>query len=294
METPKTFIKNMGEKARAYWPLFKGLQTALLVATGLGGYMSARCPATNLTTLAGLLGTLILAISGSTILNMWWDRDIDARMQRTQHRPLASGKIPAREALRVGLILSALGVGLALAIDLLYGIIILAGLFFDVLVYTIWLKRRTCWSIVWGGISGGMPILAGRALGLGAIDWIGVMLALAVLLWIPTHIMTFSMKYHADYRAAGVPTFPATYGFQATRFIIAISSILAALSIGVAAYGVGMTWGYLRVLAVLSIGLLGLATSSLLRPSERVNAGLFKYASVYMLSSILLMVMFGL
>lgn len=294
MELLKTFISNMGEKARAYWPLIKGLQTGLLVATGLGGYMSARCPAMNLATLACLLATLILAISGSTILNMWWDRDIDARMQRTQHRPLASGKIPAREALWVGLTLSSLGVGLALAIDLLYGLIILAGLFFDVVVYTIWLKRRTCWSIVWGGISGGMPILAGRALGLGAIDWIGVMLALAVLLWIPTHIMTFSMKYHADYRAAGVPTFPAAYGFQATRFIVAISSILAALSIGVAAYGVGMAWGYMRVLVVLSIGLLGLATSSLFRPSERVNAGLFKYASVYMLSSILLMVMFGL
>lgn len=294
MELLKTFISNMGEKARAYWPLIKGLQTGLLVATGLGGYMSARCPAMNLATLACLLATLILAISGSTILNMWWDRDIDARMQRTQHRPLASGKIPAREALWVGLTLSSLGVGLALAIDLLYGLIILAGLFFDVVVYTIWLKRRTCWSIVWGGISGGMPILAGRALGLGAIDWIGVMLALAVLLWIPTHIMTFSMKYHADYRAAGVPTFPVAYGFQATRFIVAISSILAALSIGVAAYGVGMAWGYMRVLVVLSIGLLGLATSSLFRPSERVNAGLFKYASVYMLSSILLMVMFGL
>ncbi len=62
--------------------------------------------------------------------------------------------------------------------DALYGLIVFAGLFFDVVVYTIWLKRRTSWSIVWGGISGAMPILAGRALGLGSIDWIGLTLAL--------------------------------------------------------------------------------------------------------------------
>jgi heme o synthase len=113
------------------------------------------------------------------------------------------------------------------------------------------------------------------------------------LFWIPTHIMTFSMKYHADYKAAGVPTFPSTYGFSTTRVLVAFSSVLAALSIGIAAYGVGMTWGYLRVLIVLSTGLFALAASSLLRPSERTNFGLFKYASLYMLSSMLLMVIFG-
>lgn len=284
-------IKQAGAMTRLYWPLVKGLQTGLLVATGLGGYMSARCPAMNLSTLAGLLASLVLSISGSTILNMWWDRDIDARMKRTRNRPLASGKILPAEALRVGLALSALGVGLAAVMDLLFGAIILAGLVFDVVIYTIWLKRRTCWSIVWGGISGGMPILAGRALGLGGIDWIGLILAVAVLFWIPTHIMTFSMKYRADYAAAGLPTFPSRYGLKVTREIVAASSVLAALAIGVSAYGVGMTWGCLRVLAVLSVGLLILAGGSLIRPTEQVNAGLFKYASMYMLSAILLLVL---
>jgi heme o synthase len=124
---------------------------------------------------------------------------------------LPPGKIDPAEAMLVGLALSAVGVGIAAAMDLLFGAIIFAGLFFDVVIYTIWLKRRTCWSIVWGGISGGMPILAGRALGVGGIDWIGLMLAVAVLFWIPTHIMTFSMKYQADYRRLVCPPFlPAT------------------------------------------------------------------------------------
>jgi len=276
-------------KVRLYWPLTKSLQTGLLVSTGLAGYMSARCPVFNIPTMLGLLVSLIASISGSTVLNMWWDRDIDARMGRTKKRPLANGTVTPQEALRLGLALSALGVGLAFLMDALYGLIIFAGLFFDVVVYSTWLKRRTCWSIVWGGISGGMPILAGRALGLGTIDWIGIVLSLGILFWIPTHILTFSMRYFTDYQEAGVPTFPSTYGFSTTRATIAISSILAAMAMGAAAWGIGMEWGFLRLLGVLSAGLLVLAVATVIRPSERVNFGLFKYASLYMLSSMILM-----
>jgi protoheme IX farnesyltransferase len=278
----------MFAKIRLYGPLIKSLQTGLLVSTGLAGYMSARCPVFNIPTLVGLLVSLVASISGSTILNMWWDRDIDAKMGRTKKRPLASGAIDPREALLVGLILCGFGVGLAFVMDVLYGLVIFAGLFIDVVVYTMWLKRRTCWSIVWGGISGGMPILAGRALGLGSLDWIGVVLSLGVLFWIPTHILTFSMRYFNDYQAAGVPTFPSTYGLSATRTTIAISSILAALAMGAAAWGIGMEWGFLRLLGVLSTGLLVLAITIMFRPSDRVNFGLFKYASIYMLAAMIL------
>ncbi|MBN1147418.1 MAG: protoheme IX farnesyltransferase [Anaerolineales bacterium] len=282
-------MKKMLAKIRLYWPLIKSLQTGLLVSTGLAGYMSARCPFFNLPTLAWLLVSLLASISGSTILNMWWDRDIDAKMGRAQKRPLACGIIEPAEALRVGLALSVLGVSLALALDVRYGLVILAGLFFDVVIYTIWLKRRTCWSIAWGGISGGMPILAGRVLGVGGLDWVGVLLSLGILLWIPTHILTFSMRYFDDYQAAGVPTFPSIHGFGFTRATIASSSVLAALAMGMAAWGIGMEWGFLRLLGVLSAGLLVLAISMIFYPSERVNFGLFKYASIYMLSSMLLM-----
>jgi len=278
------------EKLHLYWQLIKSLQTGLLLATGLAGYMSARCPVTHWTTLLGLSCSLFLSISGSTVLNMWFDRDIDARMPRTCRRPLPAGTVSPTEALLLGLALAAAGVGWALALDWLYGLVVFAGLFFDVVVYTIWLKRRTPWSIVWGGIAGGMPILAGRALGAGAIDWISALLALAILFWIPTHIMTFSMRYFKDYQSAGVPTFPAVYGFQVTRLVITLSSLAAALCIGLALVSIGMAWGYLQLLAVLSAGLLLIAATSLARPSERVNLGLFKYASLYMLSSMLLLI----
>jgi len=97
-------------------------------------------------------------------------------------------------------------------------------------IYTLWLKRRTAWSIVWGGISGAMPILAGRVLATGHIDLVGILLALAILFWIPTHTLTFSIKFREDYSNAGIPTFPSTYGETFTRATIAISSVLAALA----------------------------------------------------------------
>ena len=280
----------LAEKFRLYLPLTKPLQTGLLLSTGLAGYMSARCPMFNIGTLLGAAGCLLLAIAGSTLLNMWWDRDIDAKMGRTKQRATSSKLVNENEVLRLGLILSVFGVGWAIAIDALYGLIVFAGLFFDVVVYSIWLKRRTAWSIVWGGVSGAMPILAGRTLGLGYVDWIGLTLALGILFWIPTHTLTFSMKFAKDYAAACVPTFPSSYGLGVTRVTIAISSILAAISMLIASIGIGMDWGFLRLLGVLSAGLLMLAVAITFKPSERVNFGLFKYASVYMLAAMILVV----
>jgi protoheme IX farnesyltransferase len=183
-----------------------------------------------------------------------------------------------------------IGILWSFSIDFQYGLVILAGLLIDVLIYTIWLKRRTAWSILWGGIAGGMPILAGRVLAVGGFDWVGITLAFAVLLWIPTHIMTFNIRYKMDYEKAGIPTFPKIYGDQFTNTLVVISSVSAAIAMSLSAYGLGVTWGILRVIVVLSAGLFALAFSSLMKPSLRTNFSLFKYASVYMLSSMALVV----
>jgi protoheme IX farnesyltransferase len=270
-----------------YWPLVKSLQTGLLLCTGIAGYLSANTPVSGWD-LLGLTISLFLAIGGSTILNMWYDHDIDALMQRTHKRPSAAGSLTQGEVFRLGLALAAVGVGMAAAIDTLFGAVVFAGLFFDMGVYTLWLKRRTCWSIVWGGVAGAMPILAGRVLATGRIDGVGVLLALSVLLWIPTHILTFSLRYEEDYRRAGVPIFPSTYGEAATRAIIAISAVLAAIVIGSASVLIGVQAGFLRLLAVLAAGLLLLAFATFRVQSERLSFGLFKYASLYMFSSMII------
>ena len=122
---------------RLYWPLIKSLQTLLLLITGLGGYMSGRRP--EAAVLLGLAGSLFLSIGGCTVLNMVFDRDIDARMERTAGRPLPSGRIPPRAALLLGLGLSGFGVGWSFALAPLYGEIVAAGL-----------SCLTSWSIRYG------------------------------------------------------------------------------------------------------------------------------------------------
>lgn len=272
---------------RRYWPLIKSLQTGLLLATGIAGYLSAVRPAGHWLTLLGMAGSLFLAIGGSTVLNMAYDADIDAVMKRTCWRPLPKREVSVREAAILGSALSAAGIGWALWMAPLYGLIVFAGLFFDVAVYTVWLKRRTPYSIIIGGLAGGMPVLAGRALALGHIDLLGVLLALGVLLWIPTHIMTFAMRHFDDYHAAHVPTFPDAYGFRATRVVIAASSLAAALVMGWVAAAIGAQAGLLAALAALGLGMLGLALLGLVRPSPRASFALFKYASLYMFAAML-------
>ena len=288
MSAIRSQIGNRKSKIALYWPLIKSTQTGLLLATGIAGYLSGGTPI-GLLTFLGLAGSLFLAIGGSTILNMWYDHDIDAKMKRTHKRPAASGELSQREVFRVGGIISLIGVAWAGMIAPLYGLVVFAGWFFDVVVYTLWLKRRTCWSILWGGISGAMPVLSGRVLATGHIEWVGILLALAILFWIPTHTLTFSIKFREDYSYAGIPTFPSTYGETFTRAAIAISSVLASVAIGWAGILIGLSAGYLRLIAVLTAGLLLLAFATFRVRSERVNFGLFKYASLYMLSAMIIL-----
>ncbi len=272
-----------------YGSLIKSLQTGLLLMTGVAGYLSAHA-AMQWGQFLGLVPSLFLSISGSTILNMWWDRDIDARMRRTHMRPTPSGSLSSREVLVLGILTSAIGIGWSLILNVRYGLVVFAGLFFDVVVYTVWLKRKTCWAIVWGGVAGAMPVLSGRVLAVNHIDAIGVLLAASILFWIPTHTLTFSLKFADDYRAAGIPTFPSTYGIRFTRLAIAASSILAGLSMIVAAVWIGVAEGILALIIILSGVLLFLAATVLFRPSDQTNLRLYKYASLYMLLTMLLII----
>jgi protoheme IX farnesyltransferase len=277
-----------------YWPLVKGWQTGLLLVTAWAGYLSATPAPVPWPVLLGLTGSLFAAISGATVLNMVFDRDIDARMERTCDRPLATGQVDFGAALRLGAALSALGAAWALWLSPLFAALVLGGLFFEVVVYTLWLKRRTPWSILWGGIAGGMPILAGRSLAIGKVDETGLLLALAVLFWIPTHNLTLSMLHFDDYRRGGVPTFPAVYGYGATRRTIAISGMLSVMAMSVAFTRVGIPAAFLYLSILLGAGLLFFALRAWIRPAEKANTILFKVASVYMLCCMVLLAVGGL
>ena len=277
-----------------YWALIKNLQTGLLVLTALAAYATGCCTNIHGGAVAEMAASMFLAVSSCTILNMVYDRDIDALMQRTAGRPIPSGRVSSSEALVIGSLLAAGGLAWAFAIDERYGGVVLAGVLLDGLVYTVWLKRRTPYAILVGGLSGGMPALAGRVLAVGQFDGVGLLLALGVLLWIPTHIMTFTIKYQADYARAGIPTFPAVYGVAATRAFIAISTILsvgvflsAAALIHLPPIYSAATWG-------LGLALIFLDVITLVCPGARLNFILYKGASVYMLGMMLVLILGGL
>jgi protoheme IX farnesyltransferase len=278
----------LAEKLRGYAALIKGRQTLLLMATGVAGYLSARPDGATAATISLMLFSLFAAISGTTALNMVADRDVDALMARTAWRPLPAGTLTPTEATLFGGCLVALGLGIAFWMEWLFGLVIVAGVVFDLIVYTLWLKRRSAWAIIFGGMSGGMPILAGRVLVLGRVDRLGLLLALSVLLWIPSHIVTFSIKYAGDYRRASIPTWPGVYGFDSARRLVAIADGLRAVALVAAGWLLDICPYSLALLGLSGVGTLGLSLWAAARPSEKVNYRLFKLASVHMLVSMVL------
>lgn len=274
---------------RDWIALLKVRQTALLTITGVAAYVLTCGPLFDPLRAMWVGGALWLTIGGCTALNMWLDRDIDALMARTAHRPLAAGRIAPRQALVFGWVLSLAGFALSLGLGLPFTAVVLAGFLIDLLVYTAWLKRRTPLSIVFGGVSGGMPILAGRVVALGRPDVMGLLLACSVLLWIPSHILTLALCYAEDYRRAAVPMWPNVYGPRRTRTFIAAANLLNTLVLALCAVMLGIHLAAQIILLCMSLGLFLLSLAQLLAPVERRDWLLFKLASVYMLASSLLL-----
>jgi protoheme IX farnesyltransferase len=273
-----------------FWALIKVPQTALLLITGLSAYTLTHGLPFNPFEATWMVAGLLLSISGCTVLNMLLDQDIDAQMGRTADRPLPSGRIRPVEAGVFGGVLSAAGLALSFALDLRFGTIVASGFVFDLLVYTAWLKRRTSLSIIFGGVAGGMPALAGRVLALGQVDLVGLLLAGSVLLWIPSHILTLMLRYADDYRQASVPVWPNVYGPRATRLFVAGANLLNTLVLAACALLLGIHPVALALLLAMSLGMFGLAVLQLVCPTEHRNWLLFKAASLYMLASSLLLV----
>lgn len=269
----------------AFLALTKPLQTLLLLVTGLCAYALSVPDAIAWGKFFAAALALTGSIAGCTALNMVLDRDIDARMGRTAHRPLPAGIVSTHSAIIFGLALSVPGVALAWALFPLFGLIVSLGFAIDLGVYTLWLKRRTPFSILWGGISGGMPALAGRTLALGRVDAVGLLLAAGVLLWIPAHILTLSTHYAKEYHLVGVPVWPNVYGPNATRRVIAAATLLDVVVLELAGWLLHIHPVAMGILAVLGTGLIGLSIALIIWPTQKLNWALFKFASLYMLGA---------
>jgi len=289
-----TLVQKVLARVRGYWALIKIWQTGLLLLTAIAGYATGDHLFKQGSPFPGLAGSMFLAISGSTVLTMALDRDLDASMGRTARRPLPTGQVSLAEAVGLGTLLALAGIGWAWSINLAYGAVVSAGLFLNLVVYSLWLKRRSPYSILLGGLSGGMPILAGRILAAGAGDTTAWLMMLGILLWIPTHNLTLAIKYAGEYQAAGIPTFVSRYGKVATRLAIAVSTILDVLVMLAVGIKLSIPAGLLAFLVVLGILLIVLVALSILKPGEKLNFALYKGASIYMLGTMLILALSGL
>jgi protoheme IX farnesyltransferase len=173
------------------------------------------------------LGGGALAAGSANAINMYLDRDIDAVMRRTRHRPLPAHAIAPDRALRFGFVLGAIAFYfLAVAVNVLAAVLALSAIAFYVFVYTMWLKRTTEQNIVIGGAAGAVPALVGWAAVTGTIAWPAVVLSAIVFVWTPPHFWALAMRYSGDYAAAGVPMLPVVRGETETRRQILLYSLV--------------------------------------------------------------------
>ncbi|GBC69238.1 Protoheme IX farnesyltransferase [archaeon HR01] len=171
-----------------------------------------------------------LAAGGASALNHYLDRDLDSRMCRTAKRPLPSGRIkPPQIAVYMGsaMILTASIIS-AIYLNMVTAIFIVGGAAFYIF-YTAFLKRRTVWNIVIGGISGSFAPLAGWSAATGWVSPPAIILAILVFLWTPGHFWALAMRAVNDYRAAGLPMLPAVVGTRRAALATAISNILSVI-----------------------------------------------------------------
>jgi len=162
-------------------------------------------------------------------LNMWYDADIDARMARTQGRPVPAGRVAPGEALAFGLTLAGFAVvTLGLLVNVVAGALLAATIAFYVLIYTMWLKRRTPQNIVIGGAAGALPPMIGWASATGGFAVEPTLLFLIIFFWTPPHFWALSLYRAQDYARAGIPMLPVVSGEAETRRQILLYSLILA------------------------------------------------------------------
>ena len=220
----------------------------LIVATLIGGYLSA---------------------GAANTFNMVYDRDIDAKMNRTSNRPLVTGLVSVRAAMIFGAVLTVLStVWFAVFVNVLSAVLSVAAILLYAVGYTILLKRHTSQNIVWGGIAGCMPVLIGWAAVTGTIGWPAVILFLVIFWWTPPHYWPLSLAFKDDYANAEVPMLPVEKpATHVTLQIVVYSWAMVLTSLALIPVA-PMGWVY-AVVAVLSGGLFIAEAHRLRRASAR-------------------------
>ena len=253
--------RTVGSTLRAYVALTKPRIIELLLITTIPTMFLA---AGGFPSLWLIIATMVggyLAAGGANALNMYLERDIDAKMKRTRKRPIPSGAVTPRAALIFGLSISAVSaLWLGLLVNWVSAALAVGAILLYVVFYTMILKRRTSQNIVWGGIAGCMPVLIGWSAVTGTVSWTAVLLFLVIFFWTPPHYWPLAEKFQDDYARAGVPMLPVVSSrSNVARQMLLHTALMIASSLaiiplgetgwvyGVAAVASGAWFGFLVV-----------------------------------------------
>ena len=272
---------------RDFLALTKPRVMTLVVFTALCGMLAAPVAVDPVLGFTAIL-CIALAAGAAGALNQWYEADIDAIMRRTRNRPLPGGRMEPQSALHFGVGVGAFAVILmGLALNLTAAAVLLVSILFYVLVYTVWLKRRTPQNIVIGGAAGAFPPVIGWAAATGDVTLLPVLLFLLIFLWTPPHFWALALFVEIDYANAGVPMLPVVAGERATRMQIGAYTLpMAAVAIAPWPLGLaGFVYGAVTLAATAVFGWLALAvttrtagTDDAMIPEKR----LFKYSILYL------------
>jgi protoheme IX farnesyltransferase len=266
--------------------LMKPRVMSLVVFTALTGIVLAPEPMHPV--LAGIaLICIAVGAGASGALNMWYDADIDALMQRTAGRPIPRGRVAPEEALTFGVVLAAGAVStLGVLVSWAAAALLAFTIGFYIFVYTMWLKRRTPQNIVIGGAAGAFPPMVGWAAATGSVSLESILLFLIIFMWTPPHFWALALYRARDYERAGVPMLPVVAGADETRKQIVIySALLVPLALLPALVGLG---GALYALVAILLGgvflarALGVYRTREGRAADRAARQLFGFSILYL------------
>ena len=271
---------------RDYLLLLKPRVMSLAIFTALAGMMLAPVSVHPVIGLSALLA-IALGAGACGALNMWYDADIDALMQRTAKRPLPRRRLAPEEALTLGIVLSVVSViSLGTMVNLVAGGLLALTIFYYVFIYTMWLKRLTPQNIVIGGAAGAFPPMIGWAAATGQVSAESLVLFAIIFVWTPPHFWALALNRSRDYERAGVPMLPVVAGQARTRLeILLYSIVLAPLGVAPAIMGFASPF-YALVAGVAGAFFLWLAIR-VYRVREGIGAeraarALFKYSILYL------------
>jgi protoheme IX farnesyltransferase len=236
-----------------YANLLKPRVMMLVVFTAVTGLVIA--PG-QIDLLTAVIATLCVAIGAgaSGAINMWYDRDIDQFMQRTQNRPIPAGKVEPTRALVFGVVLSVLSVVVMyLFVNSQASGLLLFTILYYVFLYTMWLKRATPQNIVIGGAAGAFPPMIGWVSVTGTFSFESGILFLIIFLWTPPHTWALALFRHGDYERVGVPMMPVVVGSHSTKVQMLIYTLLL-VPVTLIPGLIGLS-GWIYTIAALGLGL---------------------------------------